>query len=96
MVSYELEVEELNDGEIVYVKGRHDPRLFADQVGRYLYERFDYDDPPSQESLARIANDTRYEWWRFVPSAHYSEWRFLKWPAKPGSRGAFEVTVVYL
>lgn len=96
-----VEVTPLSDGDCWYARGRVDARAFAEAVAvaelGYCYGPGPQDDePPNPDRIDRIASAVVYESWRFVPSANWSEYRIMAFPAEPGSRGSFLATVVYL
>ena len=63
-------------------KGHHDAGAFLAEVRQAL----------GDEDLSDWG-EPRHEWWRVVPDVT-EEYRRLFHPARPGSRGAFPVTVI--
>lgn len=87
MKTHPLAIEELSEFEGGHMgwwsKGHHEPVDFLTEA--------------SYEAGKILDIDVRYvrqEWWRCVPYGNADERWVLTIPAKPGTRGAFPVTVV--
>lgn len=80
---YPLDVHDCSgdDGNACYSKGHHDREAFKAAALAWFGEDMSAWDGP------------RHEWWRVVPD-HTGEYRCVFHEAKPGTRGAFPVTVM--